>query len=165
MPKKLLFVCLGNICRSPAAEGIMNHLIEQANLQAEIRCESAGTGDYHLGELPDTRMRQAAKQQGIILQSQARQFQASDFEDFDLILAMDRQNYYNICALDPPDHYQAKVQMICDFCTQHPDQEVPDPYFGGQDGFQYVLDLLNDACQGLLLSITDADHTPGYSLP
>lgn len=155
MPKKLLFVCLGNICRSPAAEGIMNHLIAKANLQAEISCDSAGTSNYHIGELPDSRMRQTAQQRGIVLASRARQFQKADFEAFDLILAMDRQNYYNICALDPHGTYQDKVQLICDFCTHHPDQEVPDPYFGGPDGFRYVMDLLTDACQGLLLSLTE----------
>lgn len=155
MPKKLLFVCLGNICRSPAAEGIMNHLIAAANLEAEIACDSAGTSSYHLGELPDTRMRQTAQQRGIVLSSRARQFHKADFEAFDLILAMDRQNYYNICALDPHGAYQDKVKLICDFCTHHPDQEVPDPYYGGPDGFRYVMDLLTDACQGLLLSLTD----------
>jgi protein-tyrosine phosphatase len=155
MPKKLLFVCLGNICRSPAAEGIMNHLIAQANLQSEISCDSAGTSNYHIGELPDSRMRQTAQQRGIVLASRARQFQKADFAAFDLILAMDRQNYYNICALDPHGAYQDKVQLICNFCTHHPDQEVPDPYYGGPDGFRYVMDLLTDACQGLLLSLTD----------
>lgn len=155
MPKKLLFVCLGNICRSPAAEGIMNHLIAAANLEAEIACDSAGTSSYHLGELPDARMRQTAQQRGIVLSSRARQFHKADFEAFDLILAMDRQNYYNICALDPHGAYQDKVKLICDFCTHHPDQEVPDPYYGGPDGFRYVMDLLTDACQGLLLSLTD----------
>jgi len=155
MPKKLLFVCLGNICRSPAAEGIMNHLIAQANLEDKICCDSAGTSNYHIGELPDARMRQTAQRRGIVLSSRARQFQKADFEAFDLILAMDRQNYYNICALDPHGAYQDKVRLICDFCTHHPDREVPDPYYGGPDGFRYVMDLLTDACQGLLLSLTD----------
>jgi protein-tyrosine phosphatase len=155
MTQKLLFVCLGNICRSPAAEGIMNHLLEQAGLQNEIVCDSAGTSNYHLGASPDPRMRQAAKQQGIPLQGGARQFQPADFETFDLILAMDRQNYHNLVALDPQGHYGAKVRLICDFCTRHQVQEVPDPYYGGAEGFREVIDLLTDACQGLLLHLTE----------
>jgi protein-tyrosine phosphatase len=150
MTQKLLFVCLGNICRSPAAEGTMNHLIEKAGLAGQLECDSAGTSNYHIGDPPDRRMFQTAQRRGIPLPGQARQFSAGDFKAFDLILAMDRQNYKNILALDPAGHYQHKVRLMCDFCTQHTDQEVPDPYYGGQAGFDYVLDLLMDACQGLL---------------
>lgn len=151
---KLLFVCLGNICRSPAAENIMNHLIEQAGLGDRIVCDSAGTGGYHIGSPPDRRMSTAAQQQGIILKGRARQFQKSDFEEFDLILAMDLENYQNIIALDPRGHYRDKVRLMCSFCTRHAAREVPDPYYGGAEGFNKVIDLLLDACEGLLQHVT-----------
>ncbi|MBW4553764.1 MAG: low molecular weight phosphotyrosine protein phosphatase [Aphanocapsa sp. GSE-SYN-MK-11-07L] len=150
MTTKLLFVCLGNICRSPAAEGMMNHLAKQAGLSDHIECDSAGTSSYHIGSPPDQRMTLAAKQQGIVLQGQARQFQVQDFQAFDLILAMDRQNYRAMLRLDRSGQFQDKVRLICDFCTTYGDQDVPDPYYGGADGFVYVLDLLSDACAGLL---------------
>jgi protein-tyrosine phosphatase len=149
-PYKLLFVCLGNICRSPSAENIMNHLIQQRGLQAEIVCDSAGTSSYHLGSPPDRRMTTAAARRGIALVGRARQFEQSDFEQFDLILAMDKENYRDILALDRSGRYGDKVRLMCDFCRQHRDREVPDPYYGGADGFNYVIDLLLDACEGLL---------------
>ncbi len=147
---KLLFVCLGNICRSPSAENIMNYLIEKEGLTGQIICDSAGTSSYHIGSAPDRRMQAAAKKRGIELKGRARQIEPYDLEDFDLILAMDKSNYYDILALDPQRKYKDKVKLICDFATQHSDQEVPDPYYGGEDGFNYVIDLLLDACQGLL---------------
>jgi protein-tyrosine phosphatase len=150
MTKKLLFVCLGNICRSPSAENIMNHLIEQSGLSAEITCDSAGTSSYHLGAPPDRRMSAAALKRGLVLQGRGRQFVSKDLEEFDLILAMDRSNYQNILAIDPQRKFADKVKMICDFCTNHSDREVPDPYYGGVDGFDYVIDLLFDGCAGLL---------------
>lgn len=150
MVYKLLFVCLGNICRSPAAENIMNHLVEQAGLSDRIICDSAGTAGYHVGSPPDRRMAIAAKQRGIELQGSARQFTKSDFEEFDLILAMDRENYHNILALDPGGKHRDKVKLMCDFCTRHHLKEVPDPYYGGAEGFNQVIDLLFDACEGLL---------------
>jgi protein-tyrosine phosphatase len=154
MPYKLLFVCLGNICRSPSAENIMNHLIEQADLSNSIVCDSAGTSGYHIGSLPDRRMSAAATQKlGIKLRGQARQFHKSDFRDFDLILAMDRENYENILMLDPTQQYHHKIHLICDFCSQYRLQEVPDPYYGGSEGFNQVIDLLVDACEGLLKNI------------
>ncbi|HEY9844922.1 MAG TPA: low molecular weight protein-tyrosine-phosphatase [Candidatus Caenarcaniphilales bacterium] len=154
MTQKLLFVCLGNICRSPTAENIMNHLIKEAHLQTKIICDSAGTSNYHIGEPPDHRMALAAKQREIHLHGQARQLQASDLADFDWILAMDQENYRDILSLDSAKQYEHKVRLICEFCTQHPDTEVPDPYFGGLEGFQYVIDLLLDACAGLLGYLT-----------
>jgi len=154
MAYKILFVCLGNICRSPAAENIMNHLLEQSGLQDQIVCDSAGTGGYHIGNPPDRRMSVAAQEKlGICMTGAARQFQKSDFEQFDLILAMDRDNYQNILSLDPQGRYDHKVKMMCEFCRRHSDQEVPDPYYGGTQGFNYVIDLLTDACEGLLQSI------------
>ncbi|HEY9794751.1 MAG TPA: low molecular weight protein-tyrosine-phosphatase [Leptolyngbyaceae cyanobacterium] len=150
MPCKLLFVCLGNICRSPSAENIMNHLIEQAGFRDSIICDSAGTAGYHIGAAPDQRMAAAAGRRGIMLKGQARQFHKSDFEKFDLILAMDRENYRDILSLDPTGKYKNKVQLMCDFASHHSEQEVPDPYYGGTEGFNKVIDLLLDACEGLL---------------
>jgi len=147
---KLLFVCLGNICRSPSAENIMNHLIEKAGLGDRITCDSAGTAGYHIGSPPDSRMAMAARKRDIELLGAARQFQKKDFEDFDLILAMDRENYRNILALDKAGKYQDKVRLMCDFCQKYDLKEVPDPYYGGADGFDRVIDLLMDAQAGLL---------------
>jgi len=129
----------------------MNHLIGQRGLEAEIVCDSAGTSAYHIGNPPDSRMAAAAAKQGIELQGRARQFQRGDFEDFDLILAMDKDNYRNILYLDEQNQYKDKVRLMCDFCTRHPNiSEVPDPYYGGPEGFNQVIDLLMDACEGLL---------------
>ena len=153
MTTKLLFVCLGNICRSPAAENIMNHLIEQEGLSDRFICDSAGTGGWHVGALPDGRMRAAAKSRGMNFVGSARQFKAIDLREFDLILAMDRDNYQNILALDPQGKFTDKVKMMCDYCQTYTDKEVPDPYYGGGDGFNYVIDLLFDACDGLLKSL------------
>ena len=150
---KLLFVCLGNICRSPAAENIMNAQIKRAGLGAEIICDSAGTSSYHGGDTPDRRMTESLKKRGYVVQGRARQFFPEDFEQFDLILAMDRDNYRNILAQDRQGKYKNKVKMICDYAQNHPDQEVPDPYYGGQAGFEHVIDLLEDACGNLLTAI------------
>ena len=150
MATRLLFVCLGNICRSPSAENIMNYLLEQRGLQSQITCDSAGTSSYHIGSSPDSRMGAAAKKRGIRLVGSARQFTTADFEQFDLVLAMDNSNYRSILALDPNGKYAHKVKRMCDYCNQYPDREVPDPYYGGADGFDYVIDLLMDACNGLL---------------
>ncbi|MDX2272466.1 MAG: low molecular weight protein-tyrosine-phosphatase [Cyanobacteriota bacterium] len=157
-PYRVLFVCLGNICRSPAAENIMNHLIQQADLQDQIVCDSAGTSAYHIGNPPDRRMTQAGKQRGLAMTGSARQFSRTDFEEFDLILAMDRDNYEAITYLDHGQHYAKKVKMMCEFCQHAHDREVPDPYYGGIDGFNYVLDLLMDACGGLLQHIINTEH-------
>jgi protein-tyrosine phosphatase len=150
MTYRLLFVCLGNICRSPSAENIMNYLIKEAGLETQIVCDSAGTSSYHIGAPPDRRMRAAAAKLGIDLQGRARQLKKSDLEKFDLILAMDRENYQDIIYLDPENRYRHKIRLMCDFATQHGNREVPDPYYGGEEGFNYVIDLLLDACAGLL---------------
>lgn len=128
----------------------MNHHIDRAGLSDRIHCDSAGTSSYHIGSPPDRRMAAAAKKQGIELVGSARQFEVEDFEEFDLILAMDRENYRNILALDRTGAYRDKVKMMCDFCTRHDLKEVPDPYYGGPAGFDRVIDLLVDACEGLL---------------
>jgi protein-tyrosine phosphatase len=154
---RLLFVCLGNICRSPSAENIMNHLVKKAGLEGKITCDSAGTAGYHTGAAPDRRMGVAARKQGIELKGQARQFQPEDLEEFDLILAMDRDNYRDILASDRAGQYTHKVKMMGDYATHHPDKEVPDPYYGGDQGFDYVIELLLDTCEGLLKEITSQD--------
>lgn len=133
----------------------MKHLIEQAGLSDSIICDSAGTSSYHIGSSPDSRMTIAAKSRGIKLEGKARQFQKSDFEEFDLILAMDRENYRDILYLDQAGKYKDKVRLMCDFCTRHNIKEVPDPYYGGPEGFDRVIDLLLDACEGLLQSIRE----------
>jgi protein-tyrosine phosphatase len=154
MTTKLLFVCLGNICRSPAAENIMNHLVAEANIPVgEIVCDSAGTNSYHIGNSPDRRMQAAGKERGIQMVGKARAFTAADFEKFDLILAMDDDNYQDIRSLDPQGKYAQKVKMMCSYASKHSDSEVPDPYYGRDDGFTYVIDLLLDACGGLLATI------------
>ncbi|MEO3704133.1 low molecular weight protein-tyrosine-phosphatase [Trichormus azollae] len=151
MAYKLLFVCLGNICRSPSAENIMNHLVSQAGLTDHIYCDSAGTSSYHIGSPSDQRMSAAAVSKlGIKLLGQARQFQTSDFQEFDLIMAMDKDNYENILAVDSSGQYHYKVRLMCDFCSRHTLKDVPDPYYGGTEGFNQVIDLLIDACEGLL---------------
>ena len=121
MPTRLLFVCLGNICRSPSAENIMNHLVEQQGLSAQVSCDSAGTASYHVGSEPDRRMNAAAQKQGITLVGSARQFTVDDFEDFDLILAMDRSNYRDILSLAPDYRYAEMVKLLCEFCQSHED--------------------------------------------
>lgn len=128
----------------------MNHLIRDAGLSGEIVCDSAGTSSYHIGNPPDRRMTIAAQARGIDLVGQARQFTRSDFEEFDLILAMDRDNYEEIGSLDRAGKHRDKVRLMCDFCTRHTLKEVPDPYYGGEEGFNQVIELLMDACEGLL---------------
>lgn len=158
MTYKLLFVCLGNICRSPSAENIMNHLIENRGLQGQILCDSAGTSNYHIGDPPDRRMSNSLKARGLPTQGKARQFTFQDFRDFDLILAMDKSNYQDILSLDPQGLYHTKVKLICDFATHHSLRDVPDPYYGGKAGFEKVVDLLLDSCEGLLNHILNATN-------
>lgn len=132
----------------------MNHLIQQHRLGGQIQCDSAGTSSYHIGSAPDHRMTAAAQQQGITLSGQARQFVAEDFNAFDLIVAMDQANYRDILRLAPEGNHHHKVRQMCEFASQHSDPEVPDPYYGGADGFNHVVNLLRDACEGLLTHIT-----------
>jgi len=133
----------------------MHHLVTQAGLETAIVCDSAGTSAYHVGSRPDARMSRAAVAYGLELVGRARQFENADFERFDLILAMDESNYQDILARDRQGRYHHKVKRMCDFCQHHRDREVPDPYYGGPDGFTYVLELLFDACEGLLRHLTE----------
>ncbi|MEL6136959.1 MAG: low molecular weight protein-tyrosine-phosphatase [Cyanobacteria bacterium J06626_23] len=150
---RLLFVCLGNICRSPTAENVTRHLLQARTgpvSAATVLCDSAGTSGYHVGAPPDRRMRQAAQRRGLSLTGRSRQFEVADFEQFDWILAMDRSNQRDILAVAPSGQYRDRVRLMCEFCRQYPDTDVPDPYYGGADGFDYVFDLLTDACGGFL---------------
>lgn len=158
MTYQLLFVCLGNICRSPSAENIMNQLIAEAGLSAKISCDSAGTSGYHVGAAPDRRMNAAAQKRGLTLVGKSRKLKPQDLSRFDLILAMDGDNYRDILYLDREGKYEDKIQMMCNFAQNKPDQEVPDPYYGGADGFDYVIDLLYDACRGLLDYVVNSEE-------
>ncbi|MCD7973663.1 MAG: low molecular weight phosphotyrosine protein phosphatase [Candidatus Azobacteroides sp.] len=151
--KKLLFVCLGNICRSPAAEGIMKHLVEEAGLENDFFIDSAGTSGWHEGELPDSRMRSHAKKRGYDLNSLSRPVRSQDFDNFDMILAMDDTNYTNLMRQAPSPEAESKIYRMTDFCKKKEADHVPDPYYSGADGFEIVLDILEDACSGLLEEI------------
>ena len=155
-PYRVLFVCMGNICRSPAAEGVLNSLLESEGLGKEIECDSAGTIRYHAGNRADARMRRAAESRGINLESIARPVLKSDFEEFDLILTMDEENYSDVTRLERKAKGSAKVARFCEYLSVHDDAEVPDPYYGGDDGFDYVLDLLEDGCSELLRTLKNA---------
>ena len=151
MKKRLLFVCMGNICRSPAAEGIMKGLAAQCGLSADIFCESAGTSSYHEGEPVDGRMVAFAQKRGYVLDGESRGFKApEDFENFDYILTMDKNNYKNIIHLDPERKHHHKVIPMTNYCKIHKVDEVPDPYYQGDDGFYLVLDILEDACREMM---------------
>lgn len=149
---RVLFVCLGNICRSPTAEGVLRHKLREAVLQARVEVDSAGTGDWHVGKGADLRTRQAAQQRGYDLSAlRGRQVQAADFNAFDLILAMDNSNLRDLQQLRPGN---ASAELDLFLRRYHLQlDEVPDPYYGGADGFEQVLDLIEQACEGLLREI------------
>jgi protein-tyrosine phosphatase len=151
MKKSVLFVCLGNICRSPAAEGVMLYQLKQEGLHSNVDVDSAGTSAYHTGSPADRRMRETASGRGYDLQSLARQFDpATDFERFDYIVTMDNSNFEDIRSLDPEDRFNNKVVTMASFCQVHDVVQVPDPYYGGADGFELVLDIVEDGCRGLI---------------
>lgn len=145
----VLFVCLGNICRSPTGEGVLRHLVEERGLQQEIDIDSAGTGAWHVGERADRRMRQAADRRGYDLTSRARQVADEDFHEFDLIVAMDRSNLSDLESRRP-DGSPAEVRLFSDFLPAGAPKDVPDPYYGGEDGFDEVLDLVEEGSAELL---------------
>lgn len=155
---KLLFVCLGNICRSPAAEGLMKALVEKRGVADHFFIDSAGIGGWHVGDLPDERMIAAAGKRGYNLNSRARKFYPeSDFNEFDLIIGMDNQNIRDLRSMAQNDGELAKIHRMTDFCLSVRNRnEVPDPYFGGDDGFEDVLNLLEDATGGLLEKLMPA---------
>lgn len=153
MEKKILFVCLGNICRSPMAEGVMLRLVKEAGLEDKYTIDSAGTAAYHEGELPDSRMREHASKRGYKLVHRSRPVRTEDFYDFDLILGMDDNNISNLKRLAPSPYEQQKIHRMTEYCTHYQTDHVPDPYYGGSSGFEYVIDLLEDACAGLLAEL------------
>jgi protein-tyrosine phosphatase len=148
VPKSVLFVCLGNICRSPAAEGVLKHLLEHRGQAGRIRVESAGTSGYHIDELPDRRMRTAAARRGMSLISRSRMVHIRDLRDFNLIVAMDESNYRELVKLNSGT--SSKICLLSDFLDESWPREVPDPYYGGDEGFEQVLDMLEAACPQLL---------------
>lgn len=150
---KILFVCLGNICRSPAAEAILNQYLSEAKLSDQVTCDSAGTSAGHTGQPSDERMQAAAKSLGYTIQHKARQITDFDLVEFDLIIAMDKNNYFDIRQMAHDEAQQKKIHMMCSFCSHHSVTEVPDPYYRGNDGFTGVIALLEDGCKGLLEKI------------
>ncbi len=149
--KKILFVCLGNICRSPAAEAVMTKLLKNNNLVDSVEVDSAGTIDYHEGEPADARMRVYAEKRGYNLNSIARKFNPdSDFEKFDYIITMDNNNFEEIKALDLDNKFTSKIFQMTNFLKNYDVTEIPDPYYGGREGFENVLDILEDATAGLI---------------
>ena len=157
MVKKILFVCLGNICRSPAAEGIFNQKIKERDLEKLFVVDSAGTGSWHVGNLPDKRMRSTALSRGIELTSRSRQIEENDLYEFDQILVMDKDNLDAVKSLtkDQNNPVNSKIKLILSYSNNFQLDEVPDPYYGGQNGFDKVIDLLDDAMDGLIDSLTD----------
>jgi protein-tyrosine phosphatase len=147
--KRVLFVCLGNICRSPTAEGVFRKMVEEAGLSHRFSIASAGTGGWHAGDLPDRRMRAAAAKRGYRLESRARQVGSTDFELFDHIIAMDRSNHADLLELCPSEH-EAKIALLRTWDDEQDDLDVPDPYYGGPEGFDLVIDIVERSCRRLL---------------
>ncbi|AJX96094.1 low molecular weight protein-tyrosine-phosphatase [Burkholderia pseudomallei] len=151
----ICFVCLGNICRSPTAEGVMRHQVAAAGLDGAIEIDSAGTGDWHVGEAPDARAQQAARARGYDLSAlRARQIGDADFERFDLVLAMDGANLAALRKRCPPQ-YRGKVRLLMEFAGDGSAGDIADPYFGGARGFEQVLDQCEAVCRGLLDSLRE----------
>jgi protein-tyrosine phosphatase len=150
----ILFVCMGNICRSPTAEAVFRHYVENAGLSERIQIDSAGTHDYHIGESPDARTRRAAQQRGYDMNGlRGRQVEAADFGRFDYVLAMDRANLAILQRL--AQQGGGNPHLFLSYAKHHKEREVPDPYYGGADGFERVLDMVEDAAEGLLQHIRE----------
>lgn len=150
---KVLFVCMGNICRSPTAEGVFTQLIKNHGLEKLIRVDSAGTHAYHVGEAPDDRAQQAARKRGVELAMlKGRQVNPDDVQEFDYVLAMDNDNYENLLNICP-EGYESRVSLFLSHAPHLEIEEVPDPYYGGKSGFEHVLDMTEEAAKGLLKKI------------
>ncbi len=150
---KVLFVCMGNICRSPTAHGVFRELVRREGLEDAIQIDSAGTHAYHVGNPPDQRAQATARNRGIDLSDlRARQVTPEDFERFDYVLAMDEENLAILRELCPPGR-EDRLRLFLDFAPQRPEREVPDPYYGGPQGFEHVFDLVEEAARGLLEDI------------
>lgn len=148
MKPSVLFVCLGNICRSPAAEGILRHMAEKEN--AAVHVESCGLGDWHKGSLPDERMRDASKNRGVILTSRAQKIEMDFFDRFDFIFVADHKVMNELYKYAEKPEHKAKMHFITHYSSAFKGQEVPDPYYDGEAGFEHVLDMLEDSCEGIL---------------
>ena len=159
---RVLFVCLGNICRSPASEGVFRNIVANAGLDDVIGVDSAGMGGWHVGDPPDSRGQAAAVKRGYNLSGQrARQVTISDFADFDYIIGMDRSNCAELTAM-APKKARDKIKLFLDFAPQFGLQDVPDPYYGGPEGFETVLDLVEEASKGLLGDIEKQHFSVGF---
>ena len=155
----VLFICLGNICRSPAAQAVMQRMVDERGLTDRFFIDSAGIGGWHIGDLPDKRMRVHARPRGYELTHRARKVRSADFEDFDLIVGMDAANVDDLCSMAATIEQQDKVVMMGDYIRQYPNYDyVPDPYYEGSEGFELVLDLLEDACDNLLNRIIEQNN-------
>ncbi len=157
-PIKVLFVCMGNICRSPSGEAVMNAYIKNAGITDKIICDSAGTIAYHAGEPADGRMQTHALKRNYRLTSISRQITPDDFEKFDYIIGMDDDNMINMQQFLPSPEFTDKMTQMTDYCSKDNPGYVPDPYYGGDAGFEQVLDLLEDACDGLLKTIREENN-------
>ena len=158
---RVLFVCMGNICRSPTAEGVFTHLVVRQQLSHCISVDSAGTHAYHVGERPDIRAQQAALQRGVDMSGlSARRVYDDDFSRFDYVVAMDRDNLHNLQQKCPPE-YLPRLHLLLDFAPKLVEDEVPDPYYGNKSGFDRVLNLVEQGARGLLLDILDNHLKPG----
>jgi len=146
----VLFVCLGNICRSPLAEGVFRHLVEEAGLSDQFEIDSAGTGSWHVGERPDARSILVAEQHGVGLDSRGRQVRSADFADFDYIIAMDRDNLHTLERMRDGEGSHALIQLLRSYEDKPDSDEVPDPYYGGASGFENVYKMVRRSCKGLL---------------
>ncbi|HEY7953475.1 MAG TPA: low molecular weight protein-tyrosine-phosphatase [Solirubrobacteraceae bacterium] len=153
-------MCLGNICRSPTAEGVMRELVRREGLEDWITLDSAGTGGWHVGDPPDARATATARARGIVLEGAARRVRASDFDDFDLLLAMDRSNLRDLHRLAPDEEAAGRLRLLREFDpAAGADLDVPDPYYGGPGGFEEVLDMAQAACTGLLVQIRAGERS------
>ncbi|MGZ4954554.1 MAG: low molecular weight protein-tyrosine-phosphatase [Methylobacter sp.] len=155
---KVLFVCMGNICRSPTAEGVFTKLVRDHNLEAHFTIDSAGTHAYHVGNEPDLRSQSAALERGIDLSNlRARQVIHGDFEDFDYVLAMDDENY-SILVSACPEQHKTKIKYFLDYAPHLKERQVPDPYYGGAYGFERVLDMVEEASAGFLKALRESGY-------
>lgn len=150
LKKKILFVCLGNICRSPAAEEVMRSFVEKEGLSSLFYIDSAGLTSFHRGEMPDRRMRDHASKRGYSLTHLSRPLIIEDFYNFDMIFGMDKQNMKSLYKMAPETSVENKIYRLTDFCVKYKADDIPDPYYGGPEGFDYVMDLLEDVCNGLI---------------
>ena len=149
----VLFVCLGNICRSPLAEGVFQHLVEEAGVSDEFEIDSAGTGSWHVGERPDTRAIAVARAHGITLPSRARQVTPEDLDHFDYVIAMDLENVRNLENMAESSRTDVQIHLLREFDPEHTGDEVPDPYYGGASGFEKVFKIVSQSCEALLAGL------------